>query len=145
VVKREKDLKIMIPRSANRQFGQTRNDNLGCVGLLAKRGQGTLETAILFLVIVFAFVAMQVYIKRAVQGRLRGDADSIAGQYDFERTAGNMTTRRGSHTRSAIVTSEQSVTDPETGWAADRQVTTMSSETLGDWSNTSGAEMVGPP
>jgi len=135
----------MMLRSANRQFGQTRNDNVGCAGLFAQRGQSVMETAILFLVIVFAFVAMEVYIKRAVQGRLRGDADSIGTQYDFERTAGNMTSRRASHTNTTSWTERQLVPDPGTGWAQDRQVTTTQTATEYDRTNTTGAEMVGPP
>ena len=46
------------------------------------KGQSTLETALLLLVIVGALFAMQIYLKRSVQGRLRSNMDSIGDQYD---------------------------------------------------------------
>jgi uncharacterized protein (UPF0333 family) len=46
-----------------------------------KRGQSTLEYAVLAVVIIGALLTIQVYIKRGVQGRLKSAADDIGDQY----------------------------------------------------------------
>ncbi|MFC1675078.1 hypothetical protein ACFL1K_04265 [Candidatus Omnitrophota bacterium] len=53
-----------------------------------KRGQITLEFAVLIAVIAAALVAMSIYIKRAAQGSLREAADSIGDQYAPKRVMG---------------------------------------------------------
>ena len=135
----------MTPHYANRQSGRARSDNTRRVGVFTRRGQSIMETSILFMVVFFAFLAMMVYIKRSVQGRLRGDADSIGQQYDFQRTASNMTTVRSSHMTTTIQTQEQAVVDPLTGFSEERQVTTIVSDTDYERSNTTGREVVGAP
>ncbi len=162
----------MTPRYGNRQSGYARNDNRGRVGVFVppsvpasvgtggisshrqkiswgflhpRRGQSIMETAILFMVVLFAFIAMMTYIKRSVQGRLRRDADSIGQQYDFERTGSNTTTTYSSHATTSSQTQEQAVVDPATGWSEDRQVTTVVTDTDYERSNTTGREVVGAP
>jgi uncharacterized protein (UPF0333 family) len=46
-----------------------------------KKGQSTLEYAIVIAVIVAALVVMQLYIRRGVQGRLRQSADDLGEQF----------------------------------------------------------------
>jgi hypothetical protein len=46
-----------------------------------RRGQGTLEYSMVIICIVAALLAMQYYIKRAIQGRVRESADTIGEQY----------------------------------------------------------------
>jgi len=46
-----------------------------------KRGQSTLEYAVLIVVIIGALLAMQAYIKKGVQGRLKGATDDIGDQF----------------------------------------------------------------
>ena len=46
-----------------------------------KRGQSTLEYAVLVVIIIGALLTIQVYIKRGVQGRLKSAADDIGDQY----------------------------------------------------------------
>ena len=63
-----------------------------------KRGQSTLEYAVLIIVICGALLTIQVYIKRGVQGRLRSAADDIGDQYsdgntnEIKRTVRNSST-----------------------------------------------------
>ncbi len=45
------------------------------------RGQGILEYVALLGVVVCAILIMQVFIKRAYQGKLKQDADSLGSQY----------------------------------------------------------------
>ncbi len=51
-----------------------------------KRGQSTLEYAVLIVVIIGALLTIQVYIKRGVQGRLKSAADDIGDQYSVGNT-----------------------------------------------------------
>jgi uncharacterized protein (UPF0333 family) len=51
-----------------------------------KRGQSTLEYAILIIIIIGALLSIQVYIKRGVQGRLKSAADDIGDQYSDGNT-----------------------------------------------------------
>ncbi|MFH0876836.1 MAG: hypothetical protein V1863_01250 [Candidatus Omnitrophota bacterium] len=49
--------------------------------MLTKRGQSTLEYAVLIVVIIAALITMQVYLKRGIQGRVRESADQIGEAY----------------------------------------------------------------
>ncbi len=51
------------------------------------KGQSTLEYAMIIAVVVGAIIAMQIYLRRGVQGKLRESVDNIGGQY----SAGHMT------------------------------------------------------
>ncbi len=53
------------------------------------RGQSTLEYALIIAVVVGALLAMQVYMKRGMQGKLRESTDEMGGQY----SAGNVTAK----------------------------------------------------
>lgn len=46
-----------------------------------KKGQSTLEYAVLIIIIIGALLSIQTYIKRGVQGRLKGAADDIGDQF----------------------------------------------------------------
>lgn len=59
---------------------------------LNKKGQTTLEYAVIIAVIVAALLAMQVYFKRGVQGRIRQASDDIGRAYSPQRTATTTTT-----------------------------------------------------
>lgn len=50
------------------------------------KAQSTLEYAMAIACIVAALLAMQHYIKRATEGKLRDAADTIGGQYDAQHT-----------------------------------------------------------
>jgi len=63
-----------------------------------KRGQSTLEYAVLIVVIIGALLTIQVYVKRAVQQRLKSAADDIGDQYSDGNTNEIKTTHRTSNT-----------------------------------------------
>ena len=46
-----------------------------------KKGQSTLEYAILVIIIIGALLSIQVYVKRAAQGGIKKSADDIGDQY----------------------------------------------------------------
>ena len=76
-----------------------------------KRGQSTLEYAVLIIVIIGALLTIQVYIKRGVQGRLKSAADDIGDQYSDGNTNSIKKTLRSS-------TSEETFGIDSTGKAA---------------------------
>ncbi|GAI08597.1 unnamed protein product, partial [marine sediment metagenome] len=59
---------------------------------MRKNGQTLIEYAVVITCIIAALIAMQSYIKRALQGRLRSAADQIGEQYAPGRTTGSFTT-----------------------------------------------------
>ena len=64
-----------------------------------KRGQSTLEYAVLIVVIIGALLAVQTYIKRGVQGRLKTAADDIGDQFSPGNTNEIRHTMTNSFTR----------------------------------------------
>jgi hypothetical protein len=114
-------------------------------GQASRHGQTVLETAVLIVILVAALVAMQVYMKRGIQGRLRENMDSIGGQYDPERTTSDMITNQASSVTTTSVTARHTVGDPWTGMLPDRSVTTSTSVTDYENSSTTGHESVDGP
>ena len=74
-----------------------------------KRGQSTLEYAVLIVVIIGALLTLQVYIKRGVQGRLKSAADDIGDQYSDGNTNELKTTNRLSNTEETFGVTGQGV------------------------------------
>ncbi len=56
---------------------------------MKSKGQSTLEYAVLIVVIIAALIAMQVYLKRGVQGRMRESSDQIGDQFSPGYTVSN--------------------------------------------------------
>jgi len=93
--------------------------------MLRKRGQSTLEYAVLIVVIIAALIAMQVYLKRGLQGRIRESSDQIGESYSPGYTVSNRTT-----------TSASSVT--ETRGASG----SVNTDITNQWQNITGTENV---
>lgn len=56
------------------------------------KGQTTLEVVILIGFVVAAIIAMGIYMKRGIQGRLRDSTDQVGQQYSAGNTTGTYTT-----------------------------------------------------
>lgn len=67
-----------------------------------KRAQSTLEYAVIIFVVVAGLLAMQTYIKKAAEGKLRESADEIGEQY----AVGNTTYRRVTEQPAGFKTTE---------------------------------------
>lgn len=81
---------------------------------LSRKGQSTLEYAILVLIVIVALLAMQTYMKRGLQGRMRESTDNIGEAYS------------PGYTTSAITTTSTSTGNEKiTGGAAPTQRTTL--------------------
>lgn len=62
------------------------------------RGQSTLEYAVIIAVVVSALLAIQIYMKRGLQGKLRDSTDQIGEQFDAGATTLNHTVTRSGKT-----------------------------------------------
>ncbi len=60
--------------------------------LKMSRGQSTLEYALIIAVVVGALLAMQIYMKRGMEGRMRKAADDIGKQFEADKTYVEQTT-----------------------------------------------------
>ncbi|MBI5415883.1 MAG: hypothetical protein HZA29_03610 [Candidatus Omnitrophica bacterium] len=67
-----------------------------------KKGQSTLEYAVLIIIIIGALLSIQVYIKRGIQGRLKGAADDIGDQFSVGNTNIVSTMTTSSRTKDAF-------------------------------------------
>ena len=54
--------------------------------LRKRKGQSSLELAIVIIIVIAALLSIQVYIKRGVQGRLRSATDDVGDQYSAGNT-----------------------------------------------------------
>ena len=106
---------------------------------VVRKGQSTFEMAILLVVIVLAVIAMQVYLKRTIQGRLKSGADQIGEQYDPVRTTSDFVINHVSNTTTT------STSNVEFSAGFNRLVTQVNSQTHYDNSVRNGYEIVGAP
>lgn len=97
---------------------------------LNKKGQSTLEYAVIIAVIVAALIAMQAYVKRGLQGRLRQASDDIGEQFSTSNTSTNMTTTITVNSTERILPGNNSTTTTNTRQTQNR----TGSETIGNFS-----------
>lgn len=74
------------------------------------KGQGTLEYALIIAVVVAGLIAMQIYIKRGVQGKLRESTDSVGEQFEATNTSSTITR---THTGKTVSTTANKSTTSE--------------------------------
>ena len=81
-----------------------------------KKGQSTLEYAILIIIIIGALLSIQVYIKRGVQGRLKQASDDIGDQFSVGNQNTLLTTTTTSTTQDTFTggVSRTQIVAPET-------------------------------
>lgn len=114
-----------------------------------RKAQSVLEYAVVVVVFISALLAMQIYLKRSVQGRLRETADSIGQQYSPGNTSSVMYMSSDSNSQSTSTTEEIDVPidpgDPSKGKTT-KLLTTSNWSIIGagDTFNRWGTESVGP-
>ena len=130
--------------SAKRGFSQIISDHLRprfsqIISGHLRLGQTAIEYGILIVIIVAAVLAMPVYIKRGVTGRLRSAADSVGSAYEPGNTTSTFTldVKRDLTTKSELKKDQ----DVGAGVKADVIITTVTINT--DASERSGNETVG--
>jgi Flp pilus assembly pilin Flp len=77
-----------------------------------ERGQSTLEYAVIVAAVIGALLALQVYLKRGVEGKLHESTDQIGEQFDAGNTSVDSTTKR---TAKTVQTVNLGVTTSDTG------------------------------
>lgn len=87
------------------------------------RGQSTLEYAIIIAVVVGALLAMQIYMKRGLEGKLKDSSDNIGAQY----SAGNVTS---SHTTITTTSSDEKTSSEGSSSNVDTSSTLTGTETV---------------
>lgn len=105
--------------------------------IMKKRGQSFIEYTVVIACIIAALVAMQHYVKRALQGRLRSAADQIGEQYEPGKMAGGFTA-----TVTREVTSEVKTHQPLTIEGRDGYGTTTTEIVTKDETTRQGTETV---
>jgi len=98
-----------------------------------KKAQSTLEYGVVIAVVVAGLLAIQIYMKRGVQGKLRKAADDIGEQFDAKNTSYTYTTKRTGTTveeTNAGITTTYTGTD---GKGAAEVVTRKGTETVEAW------------
>ncbi|MBU1124500.1 MAG: hypothetical protein KKC84_00565 [Candidatus Omnitrophica bacterium] len=68
---------------------------------LKKRGQSTLEYSIVIAVVIAALLALNVYLKRGVQGKLKDSADQIGSQFEPTSYNSSWSTTSSGETKSS--------------------------------------------
>ena len=74
-----------------------------------KKAQSTLEYAILIIIIIGALLAVQTYIKRGIQGKLKSSSDDIGDQFSPDNTKVSKVTTTRSNTVESFGTDGQGV------------------------------------
>lgn len=107
--------------------------------MFVRNGQSIVEYGVLIAVIVGALLAMQVYVKRGLSGRLRASADSLGEQYAPRKTSANVTLK----VKSDTVTTSKLKKDQT---VAGQKVDVIETETKINQETTerTGTETVGP-
>ena len=100
---------------------------------LNKRGQSTLEYGILIAIVVAALLAIQIYMKRGVQGRLGSAADDIGEQFDAKKTSFSYTTKRAGKTVERVATGLTTTHAGKGAGSAADEMTRKGSETVDAW------------
>ena len=106
-----------------------------------------MEYAVVIVCAVAALITMQVYIKRAFQGKLKQTADSMGAQYAPRRTTGDYTTNFTSYSmKQDIVVSEEDLGfDLDDDGSIDYDDTATASITgLGLWVDVNGDGVATP-
>lgn len=120
------------------------------------KGQSTLEYAAIIAVVVAAIVALNVYMKRGIEGHLRNASDDIGTQYDIETGGYKNVSQLGKGQKeiqySAMGTKEGDI-NVSTGWTPPGVITEEGAEvqwnvagqrTIDEASTTEGAATIGP-
>lgn len=76
-----------------------------------RKGQSTLEYVILIGFVVAAIIAMGVYMKRGIQGKLRESADQVGEQYSAGNTTSKYTTKTSMDQTENMVKGGQTTVD----------------------------------
>lgn len=81
--------------------------------MFSRKGQSTLEYAIIIAVVVGGLLAMQHYVKRGYQGKLKSAADDMGQQFDPDTYGGNFTQSQTGHVKQVVSGGQTKTTQEE--------------------------------
>jgi len=93
-----------------------------------KKGQSTLEYALIIAVVVAGLLLMQHYVRRGYAGRLKSASDDLGDQYDPTAYIGNFSINQQSTVRSTVINRATG-----TYHCADQISSRRGSETVTNW------------
>jgi len=70
--------------------------------MFKRKGQSTLEYALIIAVVVAGLLLMQHYVRRGYAGRLKGASDDMGEQFDPSAYTGNFNITQSSQTRQSV-------------------------------------------
>lgn len=71
--------------------------------MFSRKGQSTVEYALIIAVVVAGLLFMQTYVKRGYAGKLKGSSDDMAEQYDPTAYTGAYNTHQESHVNQQVL------------------------------------------
>lgn len=99
--------------------------------MLNRKGQSTLEYALIIAVIVAGLLLMQHYVRRGYAGKLKSASDDVGQQYDPRTNLGTITSTQSRTTQETVQNRTSTKMD-----TAPRTQTTTATETVGAWGET---------
>lgn len=99
---------------------------------MRNKGQSTLEYGVVIAVAAAALLAMSVYMKRGVQGKLRTATDDMGGQFVPKQTSADHTVHSESKRSEVVIsdgTSTSTLTNDEIQFRHGEETVTTSGET----------------
>ena len=97
------------------------------IKLNRKKAQSTMEYALVIGVVVAALLAINIYIKRAAEGRLKSSVDQIGEQFDAHKTSVFRNETTTGYTRETSSTGGVSTT------TSNQTTTVYGNEVVGNW------------
>jgi hypothetical protein len=100
-----------------------------------RKGQSTLEYALIIAVVVAALLVVQIYMRRSVRGRLRSSSDQVGDQYGVAEYDRGVITIGGTASGGGTTVTHESRTDTTGGILSDIQTgETIESQMNDTWS-----------
>lgn len=97
--------------------------------MLGRRGQSTLEYALIIAVVIAGLLMMQYYVKRGYSGKLRSSADDMGEQFDPATYRANYSIEKTSRAHETV--EDRQTQTEQLQEKVDRK--TINSETQGGW------------
>jgi len=101
--------------------------------MFKRKGQSTLEYALIIAVVIAGLLLMQHYVRRGFAGRLKTASDDVGEQFDPSAYTGTYTVTQSSSTRQTV---DDATRTGRTEHVQDQVSTRIGSEDLAPWGET---------
>lgn len=100
--------------------------------VIIQKAQSTLEYAMIIAIVAGGLIAMQIYMKRGIEGKVKESADSIGQQFDAGNTEITFTTNRSGTSVQETTTGITKVYSGDSGKGTAETSTSYGTEAVGD-------------